>query len=438
MFVAECECVERELRILDLVPLPSHEAFEAALHERGPWVAGIDFPFGLPRKYLEAMGQARTWRAYVEWISSLSRDAFEAQLDEYKTARPSGDKEHLRLTDRLAKSQSPMKLYGVPVAKMFFEGAPRLARSGATIVPVADGDPERVVIEAYPALVVRYLGVGAYKGVASHKLLEQSAARERIVDRLGNHLELYECRVSMTNDQRKQLVKGKSGDALDSVLCAVQAVYAHRRRANGYGIPADADPLEGWIIGSELCSVPVVPERDPDFGIVLRALDFAARKHRDQRRKDAEASPYINHPIALANVLWQEGGVQDPITIAAALLHDTIEDTNTSFDELSVAFGETIAAIVKEVTDDKQLDKAERKRLQVVHAAHLSPRAKLVKLADKICNLRDIASSPPAGWPLERKQEYFDWAKAVVDGLRGVHAALEQRFDEAYARRPLE
>ena len=173
-----------------------------------------------------------------------------------------------------------------------------------------------------------------------------------------------------------------------------------------------------------------------DLALLLKALAFAAHKHRDQRRKDAEASPYINHPIALADVLVNEGGVRDPEVVSAALLHDTVEDTATSPEELEQAFGPRIARIVAEVTDDKTLPKAERKRLQVEHAASISREAKLVKLADKICNLRDVALRPPAGWDLQRRREYFDWAKSVVDRLRGAHPRLEKAFDEAYARRP--
>jgi guanosine-3',5'-bis(diphosphate) 3'-pyrophosphohydrolase len=165
---------------------------------------------------------------------------------------------------------------------------------------------------------------------------------------------------------------------------------------------------------------------------LISAIAFAADKHRNQRRKDHEASPYINHPIALANVLANEAGVEDERVLIAAVLHDTIEDTETTEQELLRLFGKDVADLVMEVTDDKTLPKAERKRLQVEHAVHISRRAKLVKLADKICNLRDIAASPPADWSLERKQEYFDWAKAVVDGLRGVHPGLEALFDEVY------
>lgn len=177
-------------------------------------------------------------------------------------------------------------------------------------------------------------------------------------------------------------------------------------------------------------------ELENPFGLLTRALAFAAHKHRDQRRKDEGASPYINHPIALAELLVHAGGVDDAVVLAAALLHDTLEDTETTPDELCAAFGEKIAAIVAEVSDDKTLEKQERKRLQIAHAPALSRRARLVKLADKTCNLRDVAERPPAGWSLQRRQEYFDWARAVIDGIRGTHAALEAVFDAAYARRP--
>ena len=167
----------------------------------------------------------------------------------------------------------------------------------------------------------------------------------------------------------------------------------------------------------------------------IQAVAFAANKHRNQRRKDAEASPYINHPIALANVLANEGGVQDVTVLCAAVLHDTIEDTETTADELRAVFGEQVASVVLEVTDDKSLDKSQRKQLQIEHSAHISPEAKLVKLADKISNLRDILASPPADWSAERKQAYFEWADNVVAGLRGVHPGLEAVFDGLQARR---
>jgi guanosine-3',5'-bis(diphosphate) 3'-pyrophosphohydrolase len=177
-------------------------------------------------------------------------------------------------------------------------------------------------------------------------------------------------------------------------------------------------------------------QKDKDMGLVLKAMAFAAWKHRDQRRKDVDASPYINHPIALAEVLWHEGGVRDSVIIAAALLHDTIEDTETTPEELGGAFGASVAAVVEEVTDVKFLSKRARKELQIARAGRASVRAKQVKLADKICNLRDILASPPKDWSIERKRQYFDWAKKVIDQVRGTNPKLERRFDQLYRKRP--
>jgi len=180
-----------------------------------------------------------------------------------------------------------------------------------------------------------------------------------------------------------------------------------------------------------------MPKRTSDpVGIVLRAAEFAARKHKEQRRKDVKATPYINHPIALAEVLHTDGGVDDPAVIAAALLHDTIEDTVTTYDELRGEFGPTIADTVIEVTDTKFLGKVARKRLQATKAKKASRAAQQVKIADKICNLRDILASPPADWSLKRRQEYFDDAKRVVDNVRGVNPRLERVFDKLYRKRP--
>lgn len=169
-----------------------------------------------------------------------------------------------------------------------------------------------------------------------------------------------------------------------------------------------------------------------DLDRIIAAAAFAADRHRMQRRKDADASPYINHPLALAHILSSEGKISDSATLCAALLHDTVEDTETSLDELERLFGAKVAAIVAEVTNDETLPKAEQKRLQVVNAASKSRSAKLVKLADKISNLRDIAATPPAGWSAGRRLEYYRWSREVVAGLRGVSPALERAFDEAY------
>jgi len=168
---------------------------------------------------------------------------------------------------------------------------------------------------------------------------------------------------------------------------------------------------------------------------LIRAMHFAAVKHREQRRKGEAADPYINHPVAVAHVLSTEGGISDVVTLCAAALHDTVEDTDATVADLQQLFGEDIAAVVAEVTDDRSLSRAERKAAQVAHAPHLSDRARLVKLADKICNLRDMLSGPPTDWSGDRLREYFDWANRVVAGLRGLNPALDAAFDATYARR---
>jgi guanosine-3',5'-bis(diphosphate) 3'-pyrophosphohydrolase len=174
-----------------------------------------------------------------------------------------------------------------------------------------------------------------------------------------------------------------------------------------------------------------------DTPLLLKALSFAAYKHRHQRRKGVRQIPYINHPIALADLLVRTAKIRDPKIIAVALLHDTVEDTCTTPDEIKAEFGSTISNLVAELTDDKTLPDEERKRRQIEHASSLSPRARLVKLADKTCNLRDIVHDPPVKWSLERKQQYFDWAKSVVDRIRGTSVELEKAFDEAFANRPM-
>jgi guanosine-3',5'-bis(diphosphate) 3'-pyrophosphohydrolase len=171
------------------------------------------------------------------------------------------------------------------------------------------------------------------------------------------------------------------------------------------------------------------------LALVLRAAEFAARRHRDQRRKGPEAAPYVNHVLAVARLVADVAGVTDPEVIAAALLHDTIEDTGTTGAELAAQFGPRVAGLVHELTDDKSLPKDERKDLQIRHAAHASAAAKIIKLADKLANLRDILAAPPRDWPAERSRAYFDWAGAVVAGLRGASPPLEALIDDALERR---
>lgn len=175
-------------------------------------------------------------------------------------------------------------------------------------------------------------------------------------------------------------------------------------------------------------------ESSDSIGPLLKALHFAADKHRDQRRKDEGASPYINHPIEVAELLARVGGVRDLVVLQAAILHDTIEDTQTTAEELEEHFGKRVREVVQEVTDDKTLLKTDRKRLQIEHARHASREAQLVKLADKIANVIAVTDTPPAKWPLSRRKEYLDWTEQVVAGLRGCNPALEKLYDEVLGR----
>ncbi len=175
-------------------------------------------------------------------------------------------------------------------------------------------------------------------------------------------------------------------------------------------------------------------DRPPDSAALMKAVHFAAQKHREQRRKDRAASPYINHPIEVAHLLATVGGVTDLVTLMAAVLHDTIEDTETSPRELQDVFGERVRVLVEELTDDTTLPKEIRKQLQVERAPGISQEAKLIRLADKICNVRDVTEAPPVFWSLRRRRAYLDWTERVVSGFRGVNEPLERHYDNVLHR----
>jgi guanosine-3',5'-bis(diphosphate) 3'-pyrophosphohydrolase len=165
--------------------------------------------------------------------------------------------------------------------------------------------------------------------------------------------------------------------------------------------------------------------------VLLKAAYFAADKHRGQTRKDSDGSPYINHPLSAALLIAETGGVYDTDILAAALLHDTLEDTDTTEEELEKQFGSRVLSLVLEVTDDKSLPKKARKQKQIDHAEHLSKEAVLIKLADKITNVRDISIHPPAGWGWERRKEYLDWAEKVIANCPKANEPLERLFAES-------
>lgn len=171
-----------------------------------------------------------------------------------------------------------------------------------------------------------------------------------------------------------------------------------------------------------------------DIVLIARAWNFAAERHCGQRRKGEAQEPYVNHLAEVAELVAVATEGRDAPLVAAAVLHDTVEDTATTGADIERLFGADVADLVAEVTDDKSLPKAERKAQQVHHAPHRSDRAKVLKLADKTSNLRALASSPPAGWSAARRAEYIDWAERVVAGLRGTNPWLEARFDEAATR----
>jgi guanosine-3',5'-bis(diphosphate) 3'-pyrophosphohydrolase len=163
---------------------------------------------------------------------------------------------------------------------------------------------------------------------------------------------------------------------------------------------------------------------------LLKAMHFAADMHKTTTRKGAAREPYVNHVIEVAELLARIGGVTDPATLQAAILHDIVEDTPVTFADVERAFGRDVRHIVEEVTDDKSLLKAERKQLQIDKAPHLSSAAKMIKIADKTSNVQAIMLSPPADWSRERRLEYVEWSEAVVAGCRGSNARLEQYYDK--------
>ena len=248
-----CELTGTMLRAGELTEWPGFEGFESALRRPGPWIAGIDFPFGQARRFIETIGWPRTWEGYVLHAHALGRQGFRAALDAYRAGRPPGDKEHRRGTDVAAGSTSPQKLYGTPVGLMFFEGAPRLLDSGVTIPGLQGGDPDRIAVEAYPGLLARaVLGRRSYKQDARHKQTQaQHEARQELLRQItgSGTLAGYGLQVAAP----PELADDPGGDHLDALLCAIQAAWAWTRREEGYGMPEGLDALEGWIADPALC-----------------------------------------------------------------------------------------------------------------------------------------------------------------------------------------
>ena len=243
----ECHLDGTHLLAGPLTEWTNFEDFERGLCRPGPWIAGMDFPFGQARRFIETIGWPDSWEGYVTYSASLGKVGFETALEQYASGRPYGDKLHFRKTDRKTGSQSPQKLHFVPVAKMFFQGAPRLIEAGVTIPGLYQGDPERLVVEAYPGVLARYLiGKRSYKAESKKKqTAERSKARKDILKRLnsGELIEHYGLTVAAPDT----LADDPAGDRLDALLCAIQAAWAWNMRTRKFGEPEDHDPLEGWI-----------------------------------------------------------------------------------------------------------------------------------------------------------------------------------------------
>ena len=229
-------------------PIVDWAGFDRLLAASGPWIGGFDFPFGLPREAVVDLGWPQDWRALVDHCATLGRAALRAACDAYRASRPAGRKYPHRATDLPAGSHSPIKLVNPPVALMFLEGAPRLARAGVTIPGLAAGDPRRIAVEAYPGLAARRITRTSYKADETRKQTpERRRARAAIVARLTADGGPFGFPLRGTRALLHSLLDDGTGDRLDAVLAAMQAAWCLRRRARNWGLPSEVDPIEGWI-----------------------------------------------------------------------------------------------------------------------------------------------------------------------------------------------
>jgi hypothetical protein len=255
LIVLGCTLEGDSLRVEDSETLTDLGGFEDFLQRRGPWVCGMDFPFGQPRSLVAALGWPESWEGYVSEVGSLPKEEFEDKIRADMAKRPAGSKWRYRLADRRSGSSSAMMLFRVPVGKMFYQGAPRLLASGVRVEPCRRNGDERVAVEAYPAVVARhFLGRTAYKRDAAPDTPERRSARETLLRGLESTVlrKVYGFAVEMDARWRDDFVRDPSADALDSLLCAVQAAWAYEKRDEGYGVPPECDPDEGWILDPAL------------------------------------------------------------------------------------------------------------------------------------------------------------------------------------------
>ena len=250
-----CALSEGVLRVEDAEELTDFAGFEAFLQRPGPWVCGMDFPFGQPADLVAALGWPERWDGYVGEVAGLDKNEFEDLIRADMAQRPPGRKWRYRLADRRSGSSSAMMLFRVPVGKMFYRGAPRLLASGVSVEPCRRTADVRVAVEAYPAVVARrFLGRAAYKRDAVPDTPQRKSARETLVSGLasGTLREAYGFAVEMDRSWRERFVEDPSADALDSLLCAVQAAWAYTQREENWGVPPECDENEGWILDPAL------------------------------------------------------------------------------------------------------------------------------------------------------------------------------------------
>jgi hypothetical protein len=255
LIVLGCRLDEGTLRVEDSETLTDFGGFENFLSRPGPWVCGMDFPFGQPRSLVSALGWPEGWEGYVGKVRELSKVDFEDAIRADMATRPPGSKWRYRLADRRSGSSSAMMLFRVPVGKMFYQGAPRILASGVRVEPCRRNGDTRVAVEAYPAVLARrFLGRTAYKRDAVPDTPERKSARETLVAGLASTTleQVYGFTVEMDDHWREEFVADPSADALDSLLCAVQAAWAYLERDESFGVPPECDTDEGWIVDPAL------------------------------------------------------------------------------------------------------------------------------------------------------------------------------------------
>jgi hypothetical protein len=255
LIVLGCRLDEGTLRVEDSETLTDFGGFENFLSRPGPWVCGMDFPFGQPRSLVSALGWPEGWEGYVGKVGELSKVDFEDAIRADMATRPPGSKWRYRLADRRSDSSSAMMLFRVPVGKMFYQGAPRILASGVRVEPCRRNEDTRIAVEAYPAVLARrFLGRTAYKRDAVPDTPERKSARETLVAGLASTTleQVYGFTVEMDDHWREEFVADPTADALDSLLCAVQAAWAYLERDESYGVPSECDPDEGWIVDPAL------------------------------------------------------------------------------------------------------------------------------------------------------------------------------------------